>query len=68
MSHPQCHICQHPRRAEIEAELDQGRSYMRIVLSHGGFSPMSLTRHQRHRHQTGLTVVSRRHLHSLRSP
>jgi hypothetical protein len=52
MTEPQCKICQHPARGEIEWGLDHGWAYRVLASRYGGFSVMSLSRHKSHRSQT----------------
>jgi hypothetical protein len=52
---PQCKICTHPQRAEIEWALGLGWAYRVIVDRYGGFSRQALTRHRGHRQHTAKT-------------
>jgi len=53
---PQCKICTHAQRAEIEWALGLGWAYRVIAARYGGFSRMSLSRHRSHRDDTAETV------------
>jgi hypothetical protein len=47
--HPTCRICVHPERTAIERWLDDGWPSRVMAAQYGGFSRMSVSRHQAHR-------------------